>query len=621
MLAGCGMQSTPEPGKSVAISGMVHGGQAPVGGSAIQLYAAGTGGDGSAATPLIQTPVTTSDGSGNATNGNANAGNGFNSFPVGSFTITGDYACPSATTPVYLTTVGGNPGLEAGNNSALAMMAMLGACGNLSGSSFIDVDELTTVGSIVPLVGYMSSYAGLGAGAGDQPAFLAAVAAVNVYTNVANGTVPGPSLPAGNDGSSVAIQTLGGVVAACINSSGGVAGDGSICGQLFTLTTVPGQAAPLDTIGAVLNLVKNPALNVEGIFDLMPASPPYEPVLTGAPATWQFPILAEGAALSTSGLTPASNGYPIAMATLGYFEFVAVQGAGEILTYDFSSGSQMPVAAYVMPCNDPSGMVVAKVRGSDVLAAVCFDTNSLVTLSVNGDGSLSALGSVSGLPSPYPGIALDGANVLVPLFGQSFTSNGGVAKVSLADPANPVVTAAVTLVPSAAGTYANPGSLTVAGGYIYVCAGSESDPRTTSSSIQVVRESDMTLVGTPLIVDHSPQQIAIQGNVLYTTLYDVQEFESVNIASPANLRAIQTVSLSAQNCYDLPVVVRGTTAYVGCYTSGEILEVDVSDPANMQVGGTISGVSYAQQMEAVGPYLLSVGSNAGGGAYLTVGAW
>jgi hypothetical protein len=63
------------------ISGAVHGGQQPVTGSTIQLYAVGTTGDGSAATPLLSGLFTTSDGSGMANNFNANAGNSFNALP------------------------------------------------------------------------------------------------------------------------------------------------------------------------------------------------------------------------------------------------------------------------------------------------------------------------------------------------------------------------------------------------------------------------------------------------------------------------------------------------------------------------------------------------------------
>ena len=304
---GCGVTSPTEEVHVGEISGLVHGGQQPVTGSLIQLYAVGTSGDGSGATALISATVTTSDGSGNATNSNANAGNGFNSFPAGGFTITGDYHCPSASTQVYLTSVGGNPGLVAGtNNSALSMMAVLGQCGNLTSSTYVFVDELTTVASLAPLASYMSSYSALGSASADASQLDAALAEVNEYTNTSLGTVPGPTLPAGFYASSIEIQTLGDILAGCINSAGGVAGDGSFCGQLFTLTTPSGGTAPTDTIGAMLNILKYPTLNTCSIFGLASGTGPYQPTLPSCPATWNLPIVPQAA---TPVITPATGNY------------------------------------------------------------------------------------------------------------------------------------------------------------------------------------------------------------------------------------------------------------------------------------------------------------------------
>lgn len=86
----------------MALHGSVHGGQQPVTGATIQLYSAGLTGYGSAATSLIpisaQVPFS-GPGTGALTDGN------------GGFQISGDYTCPSATSQVYITSTGGNPGL------------------------------------------------------------------------------------------------------------------------------------------------------------------------------------------------------------------------------------------------------------------------------------------------------------------------------------------------------------------------------------------------------------------------------------------------------------------------------------------------------------------------------
>jgi hypothetical protein len=75
-LTGC--QSVQNPIQGTHLTGAVFGGQQPVSGSAIQLYAVGSAGDGSAAASLIGTTLTTTDGTGQS-NSNANAGNANNS--------------------------------------------------------------------------------------------------------------------------------------------------------------------------------------------------------------------------------------------------------------------------------------------------------------------------------------------------------------------------------------------------------------------------------------------------------------------------------------------------------------------------------------------------------------
>jgi hypothetical protein len=107
-------------------SGSVHGGQQPVVGATIQLYTVGTTADGSAATPLLTSTVT--------------------SDSTGSFTITGLYSCTGAT-QVYIVATGGNPGLST-TNPNIALMAALGSCSALTPSTFININELTTVADV-----------------------------------------------------------------------------------------------------------------------------------------------------------------------------------------------------------------------------------------------------------------------------------------------------------------------------------------------------------------------------------------------------------------------------------------------------------------------------------------
>ena len=294
-LTGCQKTGISAPVLEPGVSGSVFGGQNPVSGSLIQLYSVGTTGDGLAATRLITATLTTSDGTG-LTNSNANAGNAMNTLPAGSFTITGAYTCPSSTAEVYLVATGGNPGLGLGNNANLTLMAALGPCGALSSSTYIVMNELTTIGMAAALSNFMTGYASVGSGSSDAAQLQTAFLTANQYTNTTSGAVPGATLPTFFSASSTALQTLADIVASCVNSAGGIAGDPSTCGQLFGLATISGNAAPTDTVGAILNILKQPTANVSQLYALVPAQPPFTSTLSSAPASWALPI--------TSNATP-----------------------------------------------------------------------------------------------------------------------------------------------------------------------------------------------------------------------------------------------------------------------------------------------------------------------------
>ena len=72
------------------------------------------------------------------------------------FSITGDYTCPSGSTPVYMYITGGNPGLTAGtNNTSIALMGLLGYCGDLTPSTLLVINEMTTVAAVYALAPFM----------------------------------------------------------------------------------------------------------------------------------------------------------------------------------------------------------------------------------------------------------------------------------------------------------------------------------------------------------------------------------------------------------------------------------------------------------------------------------
>jgi hypothetical protein len=145
LASGCGVGTgTMSPTVSgMAMRGRVRGGQQPVSGAKVYLFAAGTTGYQSAPASLLQGSGVTTD----------RSGNGYvTTDATGTFTITGDYTCPSASSQIYAQAFGGNPGLAGSvNNTSLALMAVVGACGSLTSATFIGVDEQTTVAAVYAL--------------------------------------------------------------------------------------------------------------------------------------------------------------------------------------------------------------------------------------------------------------------------------------------------------------------------------------------------------------------------------------------------------------------------------------------------------------------------------------
>ena len=137
---GCNDGSVPHPDspttRPLFIQGRVYGGQQPVTGASIQLYAAGAptsgGAFGAGATPLITTTVTTDHN--------------------GAFSITGRYTLPSAPSYFYIVSTGGSPGFGNPANPDIVMMAAIGGCtgaSTLASDLFININEVTTAATIL----------------------------------------------------------------------------------------------------------------------------------------------------------------------------------------------------------------------------------------------------------------------------------------------------------------------------------------------------------------------------------------------------------------------------------------------------------------------------------------
>ncbi len=407
---GCGMHggtggTTTGTGYAAAArQGQLNGGEQPVSGASIQLYAAGAAGDGSAATALLTAPVTTD--------------------ASGGFTLTGHYTCPSSTTPVYLTGTGGDPGLGH-SNPALVLMSAIGPCGALSASTFLYVDERTTVAAVNALMPFMSAPDAVGSSAIDAAALNAAFTLANLLANPATGQVPGPALPGTVTAPVSTVHSLANILAACVNSSGGVAGDGTSCGRLFTATTPNGGVAPTNTASALLNIMRDPVRNATLLFAITPASAPFQPTLSLAPANWTVALSGQGAPAAV----PNGCSAPDITGASVFTDFTKQQPqvCRKIITADLPAPNPAGSAAnYAVQVPRAPGQLPVVPPGFKVtLYASGFSNARYLLAAANGDLLLSQPGA--GVINVLRGVDANGAAVSQSTYASGLTSPYGMA--------------------------------------------------------------------------------------------------------------------------------------------------------------------------------------------------
>jgi hypothetical protein len=190
---------------------------------------------------------------------------------------------------VYMLVTGGNPGMAAGtNNTALSLMGLLGQCGTLTPSTFIVINERTTVAAVWALAPFMVDATHIGTSPTNVSGLLNAFTIAQTLVDINSGRTPGSAASIATV-PSTEINTMANIIAACVNSNGSTISS-SACGRLFTAATPPGGFAPTDTSAAALNISRNPGNNAGSLFSTMPAASPYQPTLGTAPADWTIAI-------------------------------------------------------------------------------------------------------------------------------------------------------------------------------------------------------------------------------------------------------------------------------------------------------------------------------------------
>jgi hypothetical protein len=406
-----------------ALNGVVQAGTQPVVGASVYLYAAGTSGYASASIP-ISSPNTTGAITTNST---------------GSFTVPAGYACPQLTSLVYLVATGGHVGSSAANPN-LALMTTLGPCSNL-GSSPVVVNEVTTVASASALAPFSaddamtgnSSYLNIGSSSANATTGLTnAFATVTNLVNIGTGR-PLYNTLAGNAAIPyVEINTFADIINACAVTSGGSAGDGSTCGNIFTdanpLQGSDTAAAPTDTLQAVFDLVKPPDANtlnaplLTAIYSAaaISASSPYQPILTGTPHDWSIALnYSSGGGVGGSGITGSGS------------SAFALDAAGNLWitnanTNSVSEWSNLgaPISPAVLS-GTAGGFTPA---GLSAPGPIAVDANDFIWVA-NGNGSLEELDStaapVNGSPFLGGGLSTTPIGMAIDATGSIWITNSG----------------------------------------------------------------------------------------------------------------------------------------------------------------------------------------------------
>jgi streptogramin lyase len=324
--------------------------------------------------------------------------------------------CSPAHEVWYLSADGGNTGN--GTNSRSRLIAVLGPCNQAPSS--VTINEVTTVASTYAMSQFMNTTANLGQNIGAPSTNLlgAANASLTVQNlvNLATGTAPSSTLPAGATAPTAEINTLADVLATCVQADDTAS---TPCQQLNCVATPGGiwsgtscniTAVPETTIDAMLLIARNPANNVGALFALA-TSTNYSPVLGSAPNDWTLGLKFVGGGLNSNfGL--------------------AVDGGGDVWVVNFGNRSLSKFSPSGVALSTSAGFTGGGLNESRNIAidslgnAWATAGNSVAEFDNNGNALSPSTGYTGGGTNDTYGIAIDSKD-------RVWASNLGAADISL----------------------------------------------------------------------------------------------------------------------------------------------------------------------------------------------
>jgi hypothetical protein len=381
VVTGCGTGSAPIPQdvSNVVLTGMVHGGQQPVTGAHIALFATTSAGYNGTLTPLAAATTNSS----------------------GNFTISTAYTCP-ATQQAYIVSTGGNPGLTGTvDNSAIFLVAALGPCSGINSSTSIDINEVTTVAAAYALNGFAPSggtgltesavvagtnVPGITTSSTNTQGLTDAFANANNIVNFSTGTAytATPTTAANGTVPQGTINALADILQDCVNSS---TSGSTACTTLFSAATPPsgsGVSAPANVFQAALDIAKYPGNNVSTLFGLISANAAF-PTTLALPNDWTV-----GIAYTNSNLVSGSG------LGINAQDHVYVSGAGYLINF---TAQGAPIS---------STNLVPTLTATDTLRQIAFDKSGNLFVT---DGAYTGVYEYSS-GGTLTGLNFDGAPAL-----------------------------------------------------------------------------------------------------------------------------------------------------------------------------------------------------------------
>ncbi|HEV2578011.1 MAG TPA: hypothetical protein VGU25_12445 [Acidobacteriaceae bacterium] len=375
-LAGCSAnfvpsEVTPEQTPIGVIQGGVHGGNFPVVGAQIYLFAAGQGGYNTSATSLI-----TSGKSGVSCSSPVVSNACYVTTDAnGNFAVGPDYTC-TVGQQVYMVAVAGNPGLTGSTttatfatnsstitvasvtgisigstasgtgvsgtvtavngttvtlsnkttaagtnvsvkfsvyNTGAVQMAALGQCpasGTMASQvPYLVINEVTTVAFAYSVSGFATNAYNVSSDASGETAIAAAFANANNIVTLANG-LANATIP--GNANSIApqqkINELANILSTCVNTQPVSPTQASTqCTQLFAAATTSGGTKATDEANAIFNIAHNQAQNVATIWNLGGSTGPFGPV-GSQPTDWTMPVIYKSVISTPSTSSPIVSG-------------------------------------------------------------------------------------------------------------------------------------------------------------------------------------------------------------------------------------------------------------------------------------------------------------------------